>query len=773
MAARRSRRTQVRGTRMHLVIGNRIGPYEIVGVLGAGGMGEVYRARDTRLDRAVAIKVLPERVARDPAFRDRFEREARTISRVNDPRICTIHDVGEAEGVAFIVMELVEGEALRDWIRRHPRPDVASITRIATEVAHALAAAHASGIVHRDIKPDNVMVRPDGTVKVLDFGVAKLTARSELEEFATRGPDTAPGMVVGTTEYMAPEQARGTNVDARADVFSLGVMLYEMLAGQSPFRGATATDTLVAILQHDPPPITVHRPEAATGLSRVVATCLEKSPERRYASGRELAADLDRLAWGGGPGDTAPPSIAVLPFVNMSADPENEYFCDGITEDLIGALTKIDGLHVAARTSSFAFKGRQPNLKEVGQVLDVRTALEGSVRKAGSRLRITAQLVNVADGYQVWSERYDRQLEDVFAIQDEISSAIVTALKGKLLGEEKSLLEKRHTENVEAFELYSKGRHHWHSWTHEGLDKASAYFQQAIAMDSDYALAYVGLADCGLAAAAAGLLPPRDAVARARPILARAVALDPELAEAWTLLGVARFSAWETAAAHEAVTRALELGPRLAHAHSVRACTYLFDGRHREGLAPALRSVELDPLAQLWTYVLMLLQVGMEDWAAADERARAALRFDPTNWTAHLVQGLVRTGQRELTDAVAAFEAAARCTGHAPMAVGALIHALARAGDRPRAERELGTLLERRSEQFVPAVQIAAAFVGLGAIDEAMAWLERSYEERDLGVRWAWWNPLFRDLRSEARMVGLLRRMDLEAAAIADGTLVR
>jgi eukaryotic-like serine/threonine-protein kinase len=757
---------------MSLASGARLGPYEVIAPLGAGGMGEVYRARDTRLDRDVAIKVLPERVASDPALRDRFEREARTISRLNDARICTIHDVGHTEGLAFIVMELVEGETLRAWIRRQSRPDFAAVTKIAAEIAHALAAAHAAGIVHRDIKPDNVIVRPDGSVKVLDFGVAKLTVLSEPPDFATRAPDTAVGIVVGTTEYMAPEQARGLTVDPRADVFSLGVVLYEMLAGQSPFRGATATDTVVAILQHDPPPITFHRPEAPSGLSRVVTTCLAKDPERRYASGRELAVDLEQLASRGSPGDTAaPPSIAVLPFVNMSTDPENEYFCDGMTEDLISALTKIQGLHVAARTSSFAFKGRQPNVQEVGQVLRVRTALEGSVRKAGSRLRITAQLVNVADGYQVWSERYDRQLEDVFVIQDEISAAIVTALKGKLLGEEKSLLVKRQTGNVQAFELYSRGRHYWHSWTTEGLDKARAYFQQAIAIDPDYALAYVGLADCDLAAAAAGLLPSVDAVARARPILARAIALDPELAEAWTLLGVACFSAWEHGEAHEAVTRALELGPRLAHAHSVRATTYLFEGRHRAGLAPALRSVELDPLAPLWSYVLMLLHIGMDDWPAAEERARAALRFDPSNWTAHLVQGLVQTGRREVADAVAAFEAAARCSGHAPTAVGALIHALARAGDRPRAERELGALLERRAQQFVPAVQIAAAFVGLGAMDDAMAWLKRSYEERDLWVRTAWWNPLFRELRTDARMIDLLRRMDLAGAASADGTL--
>jgi TolB-like protein len=360
-------------------------------------------------------------------------------------------------------MELVEGETLRAWLRRHTRPDVGSVTRIGTQIARALGAAHAAGIVHRDVKPDNVIVRPDGSVKVLDFGVAKLAPEQQVEDLVTRSPDTMPGTVVGTTEYMAPEQARGLAVDARADVFSLGVVLYEMLAGQAPFRGATMTDTLVAILQHEPPPVRQRRPEAGTGLSSVVARCLEKDPDRRYVTGRHVVVELERLAVTGGMGAAAPPSIAVLPFVNMSTDPENEYFCDGIAEDLIGALTKIEHLHVVARTSSSAVNGRQFDLKEIGRLLNVRTVLEGSVRKAGNRFRVTAQLVNVEDGYQVWAERYDRQLEDVFAIQDEISAAIVTALKGKLLGSEKAALEKRQTDNVEAFQLYLRGRHHWHA----------------------------------------------------------------------------------------------------------------------------------------------------------------------------------------------------------------------------------------------------------------------------------------------------------------------
>jgi eukaryotic-like serine/threonine-protein kinase len=758
---------------MTLVPGTRLGPYEVLEAIGAGGMGEVYRARDTRLQRDVAIKTLHARFSSDPQFRHWFEREGRAISRVSDPHICTVYDVGQSDDVTFIVMELVEGETLRAWLRRQARPDVASVMRVATQIARALGAAHAAGIVHRDVKPDNVIVRPDGTVKVLDFGVAKVAQAAQLEDLATRPPDTMPGTVVGTTEYMAPEQARGVSVDARADVFSFGVVLYEMLAGEAPFRGATMTDTLVAVLQHHPPPVKHRRPDAGSGLSRVVARCLEKDPSHRYATGRHVAVELDELLAMGNMSRATPPSIAVLPFVNMSTDPENDYFCDGIAEDLISALTKIEHLHVAARTSSFAFKKQQMDLKEIGRILNVRSVLEGSVRKAGSRLRVTAQLVNLEDGYQVWSERYDRQLEDVFAIQDEISAAIVTALKGTLLNSEKAAIAKRQTENVEAFELYLRGRHHWHAWTPEGFEKARTYFEQAIALDPDYALAYVGLADCDLAGGAAGLLCYGEALPRAKSILARAIALDDEQAEAWTLLGVAHFSGWECGPAHESISRALALSPRLPHAHSVRATILLLEGRHREAVAPAMRSVDLDPLAQLWSYVLMLAHLASADYAAADERAQTALHFDEGNWTAHYIQGFVRVAGGEFAQAARGFELAARCSGQSAQAVSAFIYGLARAGEDARAEREMAALLDRASRMFVPALSLAGGYLGLGDRERAFEWLEKSYEERDIWLRTAWWNPLFRELRSDPRMVDLLRRMELMDAAVADGTLVR
>ena len=584
---------------MPLAPGVRLGPYEIVSQLGAGGMGEVYRARDSRLDRSVAIKILPARFAADPQFRDRFDREARTISRLNHAHICTVHDVGHQElasgesPTVYIVMEYVEGETLSLWMRRTPRPSVDAIVDIAVQVARALVAAHASGVVHRDIKPENVIVRSDGSVKVLDFGIARIAESQPSVDGLTVAGETAAGQMMGTTKYMSPEQARGLPVDARTDLFSFGVLLYEMLSGSAPFEAETAPDTIVAILQRQPPPVSQTRPDTGAELQRVVERCLEKDLTRRWPSARDPVVGLEQVVAAAQPKTTSSaPSIAVLPFVNMSADPENEYFCDGLAEDLISALTKIEQLHVAARTSAFSFKGKQPELKDVGRALNVNAVLEGSVRKSANRLRVTAQLVNVTDGYQIWSERYDRQLDDIFAIQDEISLAIVSALRVRLLGEEKAALVKRQTDSVEAYQLYIRGRHHWHTWSPDGLNRAAEYMERAIAIDPEYTLAYVGLADAYVASATVHARPYSEILPKAHAQVTRALAIDPDLDMAWTLSCVVHFHEWEWRAAEHSIARALALNPRLGHAHAAEAFVYLFQGRFDQALGPAQRSLE-------------------------------------------------------------------------------------------------------------------------------------------------------------------------------------
>jgi TolB-like protein/predicted Zn-dependent protease len=555
-------------------------------------------------------------------------------------------------------------------------------------------------------------------------------------------------------------------VDARSDVFSLGVLLYELLDGQAPFDGATPSDVLVAILQHEPPPLTLVRPEVGADLAHVIATCLAKDPQRRYASGKALAEALEALNDKQKPAATGPPSIAVLPFRNLSPDADNEYFCDGIAEDLMNGLTKIRELRVAARMSSFAFKHRQADVREIGRLLNVRTVLEGSVRKAGDRLRVTVELVNVADGFQIWSERYDRALADVFAIQDEISTAIVMALKGTLLGEERAALSKHRTDNIEAFEMYARGRHHWQTWTAEGLAQAKDCMEQAIALDPKYALAYVGLADCLLATQAAGFAPPRAVLPRARIELSRALGLDPNLDMAWALLGIAHFSCWDSAPAHGAIARALELNPFLAHAHSARGSTFWFQGQMAAAAEAAARSVELEPLAPVFRYLLTLPLMALGDFDGAATHARFMLENDKNNWQAHYVLGLVQYARGQHAAAAESFEAAARLSGGSATARGALVCALASAGQRARAEQEYEALLATKADHYVSGTNVAAACVGLDDVNAAFEYLEQAMDDMDTWVVTAWWNPLFADLRDDPRMHDILRRVGLYEAVV-------
>jgi serine/threonine-protein kinase len=779
---------------MVLAAGTRLGPYEILALLGAGGMGEVYKARDTRLDRTVAIKVLSPTLAADPHFRERFDREARVISQLDHPHICALYDVGEHDGAAFLVMQYLEGETLGARLTKGPLPMDEGLT-LAMQIASALDSAHRAHVVHRDLKPGNVMLTAPGArsgsppafrqglpqaaspgstgsarpgslhATLLDFGLAKLVdpASAVMDAQTITDPRTAFGVVVGTTRYMSPEQARGLPIDARSDLFSFGVLLYEMLAGRAPFEASTATDTIVAILEREPVPLIRHREETPPELQRIVSKCLQKDVAHRYATAGELAVDLERVkAAGSGPHVTTKPSpsIAVLPFVNMSADPENEYFCDGIAEDLINALTKVEQLRVAARTSAFSFKGKGATLQEVARTLNVNTVLEGSVRKAGNRLRVTAQIVNVADGYQLWSERYDRQLEDVFEIQDEISSAIVKALKVKLLGEENAVLVKRPTDNIEAYQLYLKGRHHWHKWNPDGFAKSKECMERAIALDPDYALAFFGLADVYLASGAIGLIPYSELLPKAKSALKRALDLDSDLAEAWTLMGVVHFFEWEWAASDHASTRALELNPRLGHAHLVRALNNLYAGRPEAGLAAAKRAVELDPLAQLWNFALVLAYIARGDEDAALSQTYALLDIDPSFWWAHYCRGVLAIARGEYGEASQYFSDAVRGSGGAPYAVGLLACALARAGEHDRAEAELAGLIEHATERHVPAVSVALAYVGLGKDDHAFEWLERSFKERDIWlIVELLYLPHLKALRNDSRMIDLRRRI--------------
>ena len=450
---------------MSLNAGARLGPYEILAPIGAGGMGEVYKAKDHKLDRYVVVKVLRPELAEDPERLRRFEQEARAASALNHPNIVTVHDLGEHEGAPYIVMEYVAGVTLREKLAGGPLPRD-EVIRYVAQLAAGLAKAHQAGIVHRDLKPENIIISEDGFLKIVDFGLAKLSAPWTVDSEASTMANVAtiPGPILGTVGYMAPEQAKGQSGDFRSDQFSFGAIVYEMETGKRAFGRETPAETLAAILNEE-----INLDVEALTFTSVVARCLNKDPDARWPRTKDL---VDALSVSESPVATKEPSVAVLPFSNMSADPEQEYFCDGMAEEIINALSRVKGLRVVARTSAFAFKGKQRDAREIGKILNVETLLEGSVRKSGDRLRITTQLVNIADGYQLWSERYDRELTDVFDVQDEISLAVVSQLKVELLGQEKASTTKRTMSDVDAYDLCLLGRHHWYTFTEDGMKAA-------------------------------------------------------------------------------------------------------------------------------------------------------------------------------------------------------------------------------------------------------------------------------------------------------------
>ncbi|UCF78171.1 MAG: protein kinase, partial [Candidatus Eiseniibacteriota bacterium] len=548
------------------MIGKIISHYKVTEKVGEGAMGVVYKAEDTKLKRTVALKFLSRQVLGAEEERARFLCEAQAAAALSHPSICTIHEIEEIDGRFFIVMEWVDGQNLRQRIRSGLLK-VSDAVKIAVQVAEGLGEAHEKGIVHRDIKSANIMLTARGQVKIMDFGVAKSAEGTGI---------TTNGSKIGTIAYMSPEQARGESVDHRSDIWSLGVVLYEMLTGRLPFRSEYDQAVIYGILNEAPESVISMRAEIPSELHRIVEKAMAKAPEERYQSVGALADDLTGLEVElespalGRPAPRARrrPSVAVLPFANLSADSEQDYFCDGMAEEVTNALSHVEDLRVVARTSSFAFKGRDEDVRAIGRKLNVSTVLEGSVRKAGNRLRITVQLVNVADGYHIWSERYDRDVGDVFTVQDEISLAIVENLKLTLLGNQKKKVLKRHTEDLEAYNLYLKGRWFWSKRTEDGLRKAIEFFEMAIKADPQYALAYSGLADSWNDLPTYGTSSPRETYPKAKKAALRALELDDALAEAHASLGLIK-SEYELdwRGAETELRRSIALNPAYAPAH--------------------------------------------------------------------------------------------------------------------------------------------------------------------------------------------------------------
>jgi TolB-like protein/predicted Ser/Thr protein kinase len=592
--------------------GTTLGHFRITGRLGAGGMGEVYRARDERLDREVAIKMLPAEVAEDPERLARFEREAKALAKLSHANILQIFEFGEDRGITFAVTELLEGETLRGRLGQGVLPWREAV-ETAAAVAEGLAAAHQAGIVHRDLKPENVFLTEDGRVKVLDFGLAKVQQGpvAEQDTLTSPPPGTLAGTVLGTVGYMAPEQVRGEPADHRSDVFALGCVLHEMLTGRSPFRRETAVETMTAILREEPPEVALSAVETTPELNRVLGRCLEKQPSQRFQSASDLAFALRSLlapapstkadaAAGKRRSADGRPSVAVLPFANLSADAEQEYFCGGMAEEIINALTQVSGLRVVARTSAFAFKGKQLDVREIGGALGVATVLEGSVRRAGRRLRITAQLVDVADGCDVWSRRFDREIDDVFAIQEEIALALVGALRVSLRKEERGSLLKRVTEDPEAYAMYLKGLFFAHAYSEDGFQRALQCFEEAIGLDPTCAAAYAGVGQCYKELAHLSYLPSAEGYRKAKAAVERALELDVTLGEAHAALGSLKFLAdWQFTEADADLRTALALSPASVDVHALYAQYLMLTCRFEEAIALAHRAIRLDPISPL------------------------------------------------------------------------------------------------------------------------------------------------------------------------------
>ncbi len=737
--------------------------YRLDREIGQGGMARVYLAQDLRHDRRVAIKILREDVAAALGA-ERFLREIRLTASLDHPHILALLDSGNAGGTLFYVMPYVEGESLRDRLTRERTIPLPDALRIAREVADALDYAHARGIIHRDIKPENILLAA-GHARVADFGIARALSAAEGSHV------TQVGLVIGTPAYMSPEQAIGDAVDARSDLYSLGCVLFEMITGAAPFASDGGQAMMARRFREAPPSLRDTRPEVSGELELLVGRALASDPSGRHATAAELARALDAAASyrsGEGPARTpagsapVPRSIAVLPFVNMSADPENEYFSDGMTEELISVLTKMGGLRVAARSSVFAYKGRSEDARIIGRTLNVDTVLAGSVRKAGGRIRLAAQLTSVADGYQVWADTFDRELSDVFAVQDEISQAIARALQLRLVPGARQAAGRKGTDDVEAYTLYLRGRFHWGRRTESEIRKGLDHFQQALARDPGYALAEIGVADSYNILGFYDWLHPREAFPRALAAADRALALDDTLAAAYCSRGYVRlYHEWQWAAAEDDFHHALDLAPDYATGWHYYGNLLVQQGRFPEAEAAMQQAVTREPLSLIANAAGGWAEYYARRWDSAIAHHRSTIELDPSFMLGHLWLGhaLVQAGAPD--EAAAEYETAIRLSGRSAITVAALARVLAAAGRREESDRLLAELDELAQHRFVPQYDLAVVHAAAGDHEAAFGRLERALAEREHELVFLAVDPALDPLRGDPRFGSLAERVGL------------
>ncbi len=773
-----------------MIIGHTIQQYEILAKLGEGGMGVVYKARDTRLDRIVALKFLPSQRDVSEDDKARFIQEARAASALSHPNVCTIHDIKEFDDQLFIVMEYVEGRTLRDATQEH---SVMQTVEIVAQVADGLAAAHEKGIVHRDIKADNIMVRADGRAQIMDFGLAKLPGVSLL---------TKVGSTVGTISYMSPEQAQGGESDHRTDIFSLGVLFYELLAGRLPFHGAHDAAVMYEVINADPPPPSSLNNRISTELDRVVLKCLEKKPEERYQAVKEVAVDLRRFMRGseshrntvrveeprrttqslriGIPAAVAAllgvialfvlhpsgdelSSLAVLPFENVSHNEDMEYLSDGISESLINALSQLPQLKVMSRSSVFRFKGNLADPQAIGKTLGVRAVLLGRVLQRGGSLIINAELIDVADNTHLWGGQYNRQSADILVVQEDIAREISQNLRLRLGDSDKERLTHRSTESTEAYEYYLKGRYQWNKRSADGLRRSIEYFQRAVEKDSTYALAYSGMADTYsvLGWFEYGLVPPASMLEKGRVAAQKAVAIDPQRSEGYCSLAFADWSNYHWSSPEGAFRQAFELNPSYATAHQWYAEFVCGMGDTARAVKEMELALTLDPLSLIITRDVGWMLYFARRYSEADGFFRRALEFDPNFMRGHLILGQSLLQQKRFDEALKELETASRLS-EGTTATCILGCGYAMAGRRSDADAILAELLSPSQERYVSPAGISLIFASLGNRDRAFEWLEKALDEKSGMALFIKVEPLFDPLRGDRRFAALVKRIGLE-----------